>query len=148
MKISTKGRYGLRALLDLAVHARDDSTTLAVIAQRQQISVGYLEQIFSSLRKANIVFGTKGPQGGYVLSLPPHRTSVQTILDVLEGDLFTVTEDKVDSDEASQMQEVIRRQVWDRMTDAALTAMKGVTLGDLAEAYRQTLMDGLYDYNI
>jgi Rrf2 family cysteine metabolism transcriptional repressor len=148
MKISTKGRYGLRALLDLAVHAGSDATTLAVIAERQQISVGYLEQIISPLRKAGIVIGTKGPQGGYVLAMSPYKTSVLDILDVLEGDLFSVTEDRVDDAEAAHMQAVIRRQVWDTLNDAALAAMKGVTLGDLVETYRQLNIDGSYDFNI
>ncbi len=135
MKISTKGRYGLRALLDLAVHSRDESVTLANIAERQEISVGYLEQIFSALRKANIVIGTKGPQGGYVLANAPGKLPVQAILDVLEGDLFAVSEDAVVSSEASQMQQAIREQVWERIAQSAASALKGLTLGELVEAY-------------
>lgn len=138
MKISTKGRYGLRALLDMAVHSSDETITLANIAARQEISVGYLEQIFSSLRKANIVIGTKGPQGGYVLAQPPKKMAVKSLLNVLEGDLFTITEDKVDSTDASLMQETIRRQVWEHMTGAAAAALEGLMLGDLVEAYEQS----------
>ena len=148
MKISTKGRYGLRALLDLAVHSNDDTTTLANIAERQEMSVGYLEQIFSALRKANIVIGTKGPQGGYALALPADKIAVQTVLDVLEGDLFTITSDKVDADEASTMQEAIRQQVWNRITNAAAAALGGLTINDLAEAYEQNKMKDNYLYNI
>jgi Rrf2 family cysteine metabolism transcriptional repressor len=137
MKISTKGRYGLRALLDLAVHSREDSVTLANIAERQEISVGYLEQIFSALRKANIVIGTKGPQGGYVLAHPPEKLPVQTVLDVLEGDLFSVSEDSVESSEASLAQQAVRRQVWNRITGAASNALKGVTLADLMDEFEK-----------
>lgn len=148
MKISTKGRYGLRALLDLAVHSQDDSVTLANIAERQEISVGYLEQIFSALRKANIVIGTKGPQGGYVLANTPGKLSVQTILDVLEGDLFTVSEDSVESSEASQMQQAIREQVWNRIAKSATSALTGMTLGELVEAYELSKTKDNFTYYI
>lgn len=137
MKISTKGRYGLRALLDLAVHSNDETTTLSNIAERQEISVGYLEQIFSALRKANIVIGTKGPQGGYALGQLAHKLSIQNILDVLEGDLFTITEDVVDTQDAILMQNAIKEKVWDRISGAAAEALEGLTLGNLVEAYEQ-----------
>ncbi len=137
MKISTKGRYGLRALLDMAAHA-DETTTLANIAERQSVSLGYLEQIFSTLRKAGIVIGTKGPQGGYALAQPADRLEVQTILDVLEGDLFTITDDPADTTDGTAMQAVIRTHVWDCITGAASAALAGLTLGALAEAYEQS----------
>lgn len=148
MRISTKGRYGLRALLDLAIHSNDETTTLANIAERQEMSIGYLEQIFSSLRKANIVIGTKGPQGGYVLAQPANRIAVQNVLDILEGDLFTITEDKVEAADAALMQEAIRQQVWDRITGAASAALNGITLSDLADAYEQNKMKDNYIFNI
>lgn len=148
MKISTKGRYGLRALLDLAVHSRDESVTLANIAERQEISVGYLEQIFSALRKANIVIGTKGPQGGYVLANAPEKLPVQAILDVLEGDLFAVSEDAVVSSEASQMQQIIRDKVWERISQSAASALKCLTLGELVEAYELSKSKDSFIYYI
>jgi Rrf2 family transcriptional regulator, cysteine metabolism repressor len=148
MKISTKGRYGLRALLDLAVHSNDDTITLANIADRQEMSVGYLEQIFSSLRKANVVIGTKGPQGGYVLAQPAHKIMVQNVLDILEGDLFTVSEDHVDTLEASHMQEAIQQQVWNRITETAASALSGLTLQNLVEAFEQNKLKDNYIYYI
>jgi Rrf2 family transcriptional regulator, cysteine metabolism repressor len=148
MKISTKGRYGLRALLDLAVHSQDESITLANIAERQEISVGYLEQIFSTLRKAGMVIGTKGPQGGYVLAQPADKLPVQTVLDVLEGDLFTISEDIVEAAEAAHMQDAIRQQVWNRITETAAAALSGITLRDLVEAYEQNKMKDNYIFYI
>lgn len=147
MKISTKGRYGLRALLDMAAHA-DDTSTLANIAERQGVSLGYLEQIFSTLRKAGIVIGTKGPQGGYALAHPANRLQVQQILDVLEGDLFTITDDPADTGDGTAMQAVIRTKVWDRITGAAAEALAGLTLGDLAEAYERSRNADNYIYYI
>lgn len=148
MKISTKGRYGLRALLDLAVHSNDDATTLANIAERQEISVGYLEQIFSALRKANIVIGTKGPQGGYVLGQPADKISIQYALDILEGDLFTITLDKVEAADASFMQNAIQEKVWAKITGAASAALEGLTLGNLVETYEQNKMKDNYIFFI
>lgn len=148
MKISTKGRYGLRALLDMAVHAGDGSVTLANVAARQEISVGYLEQIFSALRKAGIVIGTKGPQGGYVLAKSPDRLTVKEALDALEGDLFTVNDDSVVSQEASLMQRAIRAAVWDKIAEAAAGALAGLTLAEIAEAYEHNRAGGDYIYYI
>jgi Rrf2 family transcriptional regulator, cysteine metabolism repressor len=139
MKISTKGRYGLRALLDLAVHSGRDMATLADIARRQEMSVGYLEQIFSALGKANIVIGTKGAQGGYVLGQPASKITVRTVLEVLEGDLFAIKEDRVENSEASAMQTTIRELVWDRMNTAAASALESLTLENLAEVYGQAM---------
>lgn len=71
MKISTKGRYGLRALVDLASHSTSEAVSLASVANRQKISVNYLEQVFATLRKAGLVKSIKGPQGGYMLAMKP-----------------------------------------------------------------------------
>ena len=92
MKISTKSRYGLRAMVDLAVYAEVEQLSLNTIAGRQEVSVNYLEQIFSSLRKAGLVKSVKGAQGGYILADHPDRISVGMVLRVLEGDLSVAQE--------------------------------------------------------
>lgn len=84
MKISTKGRYGLRAMLDLALNSLGDHVALSNIAERQDISVSYLEQMFSVLRKAGLLKSVKGAQGGYVLADRPSQIKVGTILRALE----------------------------------------------------------------
>lgn len=133
--------------MDLAIHGGQDSVTLANIAERQEISVGYLEQIFSALRKAGIVIGTKGPQGGYVLGQPANRIFIRTLLDVLEGDLFTIAEDKVEATDAAVMQDAIREHVWDRITGAASNALEGLTLANLVDSYEKSKMkEGLIFY--
>ena len=75
MKLSTKGRYGLRAVLDLAVHDTDEAVALSQIAERQGISMNYLEQLIPKLRKAGIVKGIRGAQGGYILAKPADKIS-------------------------------------------------------------------------
>ena len=92
MKISTKGRYGLRALVDLAVHDNGEPIALASIAQRQKLSLNYLEQVFSVLRKAEIVKSLKGVHGGYCLAKKADDITVKEVLEVLEGKFSIVDE--------------------------------------------------------
>src|SRR5271157_231949 len=86
MKISTKGRYGLRALMDIAMHARNGLPVfLADVASRQDISGKYLEQIFSTLHRAGLLNTVRGRKGGYLLSRPPEKIRLKEIITVLEG---------------------------------------------------------------
>ena len=86
MKLSMKSRYGLRALIDLAINSKTEQVALNSIAERNKISPQYLEQVFASLRKAGIVKSIKGSQGGYFLSRPPQEITVSSIIEALEGD--------------------------------------------------------------
>lgn len=90
MNFSTRGRYGLRALADMALHASEGSVALRIIAERQNISESYLEQVFTILRKAGLVRSIRGAQGGYELSRPPKDITVGEILRILEGPIIPV----------------------------------------------------------
>ena len=90
MKLSTKGRYGLRALIDLAVYSEDETVSIASIAARQNISESYLEQLIAKLRKAGLVTSIRGAGGGYKLAKPAEDISVGDILRALEGSLDPV----------------------------------------------------------
>lgn len=90
LKLSTKGRYGLRAFIDLAVCGEGQPVSLASIAQRQEISVSYLEQLMAKLRKAGLVESVRGVNGGYSLARPADEISVGDVLRALEGDLAPV----------------------------------------------------------
>ena len=79
MKISTKGRYGIKALIDLVMNSENESVTLKTISKRQNISERYLEQIFSALRKSGIIIGRKGAQGGYTLAKDPKEITISEI---------------------------------------------------------------------
>ena len=85
MKFSKKCRYGVTALIDLAMHSRDTHVSLGSIAERNQISPQYLEQVFASLRRARIVRSVKGSQGGYLLNYPADKITVSQIVEALEG---------------------------------------------------------------
>lgn len=85
MNLSKKSRYGITALIDLAVYAKDQCVQLSSIAERNNISVKYLEQIFSSLRKSGLVRSVKGPQGGYLLAKRPESITVADVIHALDG---------------------------------------------------------------
>lgn len=134
MKISTKGRYGLRAVLDLAMNGEAEAVALSSIAERQHISVSYLEQLVAKLRKAGIVNSIRGAQGGYVLAKPAEEISVGDILRALEGDLHPVDCAEVSGGEAvCQGADVcVSKFVWKRISDSISQAVDTLMLSDLA----------------
>lgn len=134
MKISTKGRYGLRAMLDLAVHSGGEHIPLLSIANRQDVSVNYLEQVFSILRKGGFVISVKGAQGGYLLAAPPTKIRVGDILRCLEGNL-SVADEKEGHKELTPIQQCIKENVWEKIDSAVNEAVNSTTLQDLVESY-------------
>lgn len=84
MKLTTKGRYAVTAVLDLALHSNPGPVTLADIAERQNLSVSYLEQLFSKLRKNDVVQAVRGPGGGYLLHRGAQDTTISQIIDAVE----------------------------------------------------------------
>ena len=91
MIISSKGKYGLVALMDICLYSRSEAVTLKSVSKRQDISERYLEQIFSILKKGGIINSKKGAQGGYFLARKPKDITVGEILNILEGDLKIVS---------------------------------------------------------
>lgn len=147
MKISTKGRYGLKAMVDLAINSINDSVTLKSISQRQSISEGYLEQIFSSLRKEGLVKGRKGSQGGYVLGKSINEITVGNILRALEGELVVVERDDKEVVNEDKLDSCIRNHVWDRLNNSINDIVDSITLEDLVINYNN-LVNSNYMYYI
>ncbi|MCR3757744.1 RrF2 family transcriptional regulator [Clostridium felsineum] len=139
MKISTKGRYGLKAMIDLAVNSVNDIVTLKSISQRENISEGYLEQIFSSLRKKGLVKGRKGSQGGYVLGKSMKDITVADILNALEGDLSVVERDENEILKEDKLDNFIRGNVWTKINTAIEEVVVSITLEDLVINYNNVL---------
>lgn len=137
MKISTRGRYGLRAMLDLAVFSGGEHVALNSIAERQNISENYLEQVFSILRKAGLVRSVKGAQGGYVLAVDPAQVTVGMILRALEGELVIVDEDSSGEGVENAMLSCLRTNVWDPINASLNKVADGISLQDLVEAFNQ-----------
>ena len=133
MNISTKGRYGLRALVDLAVNSVSGQVPLASIAERENISFNYLEQVFALLRKGGIVKSVKGPQGGYVLAKPIDKITIKDIIYVLEGEL-KISEDDI---ELNESQKVIDNLLWQKINSSIDDILSNTTLQDLVYEYNR-----------
>ena len=135
MKLSTKGRYGLRAVLDLAMHSsKENAIALSAIAERQNISISYLEQLIAKLKKAGIVQSTRGAQGGYALAKAPEDISVGEILRALEGSLSPVDCSAVDGEgetECSASNFCVTKYVWKRINDSINDTVNNMFLSEL-----------------
>ncbi|PKM95694.1 MAG: Rrf2 family transcriptional regulator [Firmicutes bacterium HGW-Firmicutes-1] len=131
MKISTKGLYGLRAIMDLAIHSKGELVALKHIAERQEISDAYLEQVFSSLRKAGLVKSQKGSQGGYLLGKAMKDITVGNVLLVLEGELFPYDENANNN----LIDQLLIEEVWQAMNRSIAQVVDSLTLEDLVNHY-------------
>lgn len=132
MKISTKGRYALRLMLDLAVNNTGEPVSLKDIAKRQDISDKYLEQIISVLNKAKYVKSIRGAQGGYILTRRPEEYTVGMILRLTEGSLAPVACVEEDNP-CEKMQDCATILVWKKMNEAINQVVDNITLEDLME---------------
>lgn len=137
MKLSTKGRYGLRAMLDLAIYSSGDHVSLFSIAERQNISENYLEQVFSILRKAGLVKSVKGAQGGYTLADSPSNIKVGAILRALEGSLSVVDEEVDGTSPEMLLQYCVKINVWDKMNESLDQVVDTISLEDLRNEYKK-----------
>lgn len=143
MKISTKGRYGLRALTDLAASGEGLKVSLPETAHRQNISLNYLEQVFSSLRKAGIVSSVKGAGGGYRLTRNMDEITVKEVLEALEGK-FSIAERSL-REHSDPVQLAIRSLVWDEIDRKTEEFLEGTTLGSLVRKYRIAVQEAEND---
>lgn len=137
MKMSTKGRYGLRAMVDLAIHSKGELVALKHIAERQNISDAYLEQVFSTLRKAGLVKSQKGSQGGYLLGSSANSITVGHILRALEGDLFPYD----DGNEENEIEKLLTKDVWQAIDESIDQIVDGLTLEELVIKYHDNIED-------
>lgn len=136
MKFSKKSRYGLVALIDLALRTETKYVTLGLITKKHDLSTQYLEQIFGSLRRGGVVDSIKGPQGGYRLSRPMEDIFLTEILQALEGD-YLLEEEKG----KGKIFQAIQNRVIEPVNDELQEMLKGISLKDLVEEY-QSLESG------
>lgn len=132
MKISTKGRYALRLMLDLSINNTGEYITIKSISQRQEISDKYLEQIITQLSKAGFVKSTRGAQGGYRLAKGPEEYTVGSILRLIEGSLSPVA-CLDDDDNCNRSPQCATQEVWIQLYDAINNVVDNITLADLVE---------------
>lgn len=131
MKISTKGRYALRLMLDIALNDAKTPVRIKDIAERQQISDKYLEQIVSSLNKAGFVKSLRGPQGGYRLTKKPEEYTVGMILRLIEGSLAPVACLDDDINNCTRADRCPTLVLWEKLYDAISEVVDNITLADL-----------------
>ena len=143
MKISTKGRYALRLMLDLAEHQNEGFIALKDIAERQNISKKYLEQIVPMLKKAGLLRTNRGYQGGYQLSRQPSEYTLGDILRVTEGSLAPVSciNDVADCPNSDSC---ITLDVWIGLNKVVNEYVDNLTLQDILDNYRQKCIDEYY----
>ncbi len=139
MRISSKGRYGLAAMISLAQnYASNECITIVSISEKLGISKIYLEQVFSLLKRAKLVLAVKGAQGGYKLSRNPQTIDVYEILLALEQSLFERTEESVSKD-AAEIEKAMQQVVFSSIDTSVAASLKKVLLSDLvAEVENQT----------
>ena len=133
MKISTKGRYALRMMLDLATYSSSGPVSLKDVARRQDISDKYLEQIIAVLNKAGYVRSIRGAQGGYILKREPSEYTVGMILRLTEGDLAPVSCVGNEKEECDRKDGCVTIRIWQQLNDAIDNVVDNITLEDMLE---------------
>jgi Rrf2 family protein len=133
MRISTKGRYSLEALLYMALLPEGEYSSTRTIAENTGLSDGYLEQLFIPLRKMGIVQGIRGPQGGYFPGRPPEKITVGEILRAVEGALEPV--DCVKSKRCPMADKCMSQHTWAELYQEINDCVDSITLSDLVEAF-------------
>ncbi len=138
MKISTKGRYGLTIMIELAKNYGEGPTSLKTIAQANELSEHYLEQLIAPLRNAGLVKSIRGAYGGYILSDAPSKITAGDVIRVLEGPITPV--------EGIEDEEPAKRELWIRIRDAIKDVLDNTTLEDLASHSEDSDLEGYMFY--
>lgn len=133
MKISTKGRYALRLMLDLAMNDSSEYISIKSISFRQEISNKYLEQIITVLCRAGFVKSTRGVQGGYKLAKPAEEYTVGMILRLIEGSLVPVACMEDSPNQCPRSSKCVTLDVWKQIDDAVNSVVDHITLADLVK---------------
>ena len=141
MKLSTRGRYGIHAMYDLAKHYGDGPQSLKLIAERQGIPEAYLEQLIAILRKEKLVISNRGAQGGYRLSREPKDMTVGDVLRALEGGLNLV-DCLLEEDSCGKTCACPSRVVWMKIRDGLNNIVDGITLQDMIDEYECQMAQG------
>ncbi len=148
MKFSTRGRYGLKAMFDLAMHNGEGPIPLRSIAERQRISDHYLEQLVAELRKSGLVKSVRGAQGGYMLAHEPSGITVGDIIRVLEGPLGP--SDCILEDEpvlCNDADYCMAKVVWEKIQTSISDVIDSITLQDMLDDYEK-MVDSEHKYTL
>ncbi len=136
MRLSTRVRYGCRAMVDLALHAGDGPVALEVLARERHLPDRYLAKIIQDLRRSGLVSSVRGAGGGYVLRAPLDSISLLDVYEALEGP-FCPVECLDDPDGCEIVEECVTREVWDEVQKSLNAVLKSVTLADLVRRHNE-----------
>ena len=138
MKVSTKGRYGIRFLLDIALHLDEERVLLRDVALRQDISLMYLEQLITPLVAGGMVRTTRGPKGGVSLAKPPDQIKLSEVIQLLEGSTAPV--ECVNNPKVCNRSGICAtRDIWDELKKKTDSILESITIHDLVERQKQKL---------
>lgn len=144
MKLSTKGRYGVKAMVDLAINYGDEPVSIKSISERQSISEYYLEQLFSTLRRAELIKSIRGAQGGYILNRAPQEISIHEVIEVLEGPIEV--SNCLEDEACNNIDCCATRLLWKKIKDSIDSVTSSITLKDIVDDYnKMTLIKGVED---
>lgn len=133
MKVSTKGRYALRLMIDIAMNASGEPVRIKDVSRRQEVSEKYLEQIISILNKAGYVKSIRGPKGGYTLARPAKDYTAGMILRLTEGSMAPVSCLEFEVNDCPRQEQCATLELWKRLDEAIKSVVDSVTLEDLVE---------------
>ncbi len=140
MKLSTKGRYSVTALYELALHYGEGVVPLKTIAKSQGISENYLEQLMAPLRRAGLVESARGAQGGYTLARPPADVTIGQIITAVEGPIALVdcllTDAEADDQSCVRASECVTRRIWEEVCAGINSVLNNIALSDLLRGDR------------
>ncbi|MCB2292293.1 Rrf2 family transcriptional regulator [Clostridium algoriphilum] len=144
MKLSTKGRYGVKAMVDLAINYGEQPVSIKSISERQSISEYYLEQLFSSLRKAKLIKSVRGSQGGYILNRSPEDITIYDIINVLEGPIEI--SNCLEDEECTNIDCCATRLLWKKIKNSIDSVTTSINLKDIVSDYnKMALIKGVKD---
>ena len=146
-RISTKTRYGVCSMLDLGLSYGKGLVLLKDIAERQEISLGYLEQIIPSLKSADLVSSQRGAHGGYVLARPPSQITIKDIIYALTGPIFLV-ESESGSQASKKSIPCVTSDLWNELGEKIIITLESQTLQDLVDKHRSRQKSQVYIYHI
>ncbi len=132
MKLSSKGRYGVRAVFDIAFHNHGKATQIKDIADRQAIPPRFLEQIFQDLKRASLVTSKRGPKGGYALALPPSEIRLGDVIRALEGPI-RISDPMEDREEGDATSRAITNEAFEELSSSIDACFDSITIEDLCE---------------
>ena len=145
MRLTTKGRFAVTAMLDLALYEADKPVTLAGISERQSISLSYLEQLFSRLRRQGLVTSVRGPGGGYRLAKPQQAISVSDIIAAVD-ELIDATQCG-GHENCKEDGRCMTHDLWSSLNAKILDYLSGITLADMVQSQRQSCSDSTVTFS-